>query len=121
MSVMALHLGSHLHNFINPTSHEQTSTSAGRAQDAEVRRRIAEGIPTPRIAILGAGAAGICMALQLLEQGITSFTLYEKADRVGGPLDWLGVAVGTVTIAALVYAVGQAPGRGLTAPSVLDC
>ena len=84
MSVMALHLGSHLHNFIDPTSHEQTSTSAGRAQDAEVRRRIAEGIPTPRIAILGAGAAGICMALQLLEQGITSFTLYEKADRVGG-------------------------------------
>ncbi len=52
---------------------------------------------------------------------LASFKLLResKADRVGGPLDWLGVAVGTVTIAALVYAVGQAPGRGLTAPSVL--
>ena len=49
-----------------------------------LRRLISAGAPTPRIAILGAGAAGICMALQLLEQGITSFTIYEKADGVGG-------------------------------------
>ena len=42
-----------------------------------------------------------------------------RAERVGGRLDALGVVLGTLTVAALVYAVGQAPGRGPTAPSVL--
>jgi len=62
----------------------------------------------------------ISMPISLLAY-LASFKLLResKAERVGGPLDWVGVAIGTVTIAALVYAVGQAPGRGLTAPSVL--
>jgi len=42
-----------------------------------------------------------------------------RAERAAGRLDWLGVVVGTVTIAALVFAVGQAPSRGFTAPAVL--
>lgn len=42
------------------------------------------GLPTPRVAILGAGAAGLCMAMQLQEAGIHSFTIYEKSDGVGG-------------------------------------
>ncbi|MGO8994265.1 MAG: flavin-containing monooxygenase [Polyangiaceae bacterium] len=36
------------------------------------------------IAILGAGAAGLCMAIALKRAAIESFTVYEKADRVGG-------------------------------------
>lgn len=36
------------------------------------------------MAILGAGAAGLCMAIQLREAGIESFTIYEKSDGVGG-------------------------------------
>jgi cation diffusion facilitator CzcD-associated flavoprotein CzcO len=44
----------------------------------------AVGVPTPRVAILGAGAAGLCMAMQLQDAGIHSFTLYEKSDGVGG-------------------------------------
>ena len=81
---MALDFRSNLHDLLFPTSHAESSTRAGRAKDAGVRRLISEGANTPRIAILGAGAAGICMALQLLEQGITSFTIYEKAKGVGG-------------------------------------
>lgn len=40
--------------------------------------------PTPRIAILGAGISGLCMAIQLKKAGISSFTIYEKSNGVGG-------------------------------------
>lgn len=36
------------------------------------------------IAIIGAGFAGIGMAIRLLQAGIRSFTIFEQADRVGG-------------------------------------
>ncbi len=39
---------------------------------------------TPTIAIIGTGLSGLCMAIQLQKAGITHFTLYEKADNVGG-------------------------------------
>ncbi|MEX0768376.1 MAG: NAD(P)/FAD-dependent oxidoreductase [Microthrixaceae bacterium] len=81
---MTTDLRSHFQNLLQPTSHAESSTAAGKARSAEMRRLIAEGAPTPRIAILGAGAAGICMAIQLLEQGIDSFTLFEKGTGVGG-------------------------------------
>lgn len=38
----------------------------------------------PRIAIVGAGMSGICMAAMLRKEGIDDVTLFEKADRVGG-------------------------------------
>ncbi len=38
----------------------------------------------PTIAILGAGAGGLCMAMRLKHMGITSFTVFEKASGVGG-------------------------------------
>lgn len=38
----------------------------------------------PSVAIVGAGMAGICMAITLLNSGITDVTIYEKADEVGG-------------------------------------
>lgn len=37
-----------------------------------------------RVAVIGAGMAGILSAIKLTEAGITDFTVYEKADRVGG-------------------------------------
>ncbi len=37
-----------------------------------------------KVAILGAGFAGLCMGLKLKERGETSFAILEKADRVGG-------------------------------------
>ena len=36
------------------------------------------------IAILGAGAGGLCAAAQLRRHGIDRFTIYEKSDGVGG-------------------------------------
>jgi cation diffusion facilitator CzcD-associated flavoprotein CzcO len=40
-----------------------------------------------RCAVIGAGMAGILSAIKLTEAGLTDFTVYEKADRVGGT--WL--------------------------------
>src|SRR5580704_12845951 len=37
-----------------------------------------------RCAVIGAGMAGILAAIKLSEAGLTDFTVYEKADRVGG-------------------------------------
>src|SRR2546421_5012468 len=39
-----------------------------------------------RFAIIGAGMAGILSAIKLKDAGLTDFTVYEKADRVGGAL-----------------------------------
>jgi cation diffusion facilitator CzcD-associated flavoprotein CzcO len=38
----------------------------------------------PSIAILGAGCAGICMAIKLLEKGNRDFVIFEKARSLGG-------------------------------------
>ncbi|WP_411820768.1 NAD(P)/FAD-dependent oxidoreductase [Hyphococcus formosus] len=38
----------------------------------------------PRIAILGAGFAGMGMAIRLRQEGFDNFTIYEKAEDVGG-------------------------------------
>jgi cation diffusion facilitator CzcD-associated flavoprotein CzcO len=38
----------------------------------------------PRIAIIGAGFAGMGLGIQLKQQGIDTFTIFEKADAVGG-------------------------------------
>jgi cation diffusion facilitator CzcD-associated flavoprotein CzcO len=40
--------------------------------------------PAPRVGIIGAGFGGIGMAIQLRRHGIESFTVFEKADRLGG-------------------------------------
>jgi cation diffusion facilitator CzcD-associated flavoprotein CzcO len=51
-----------------------------------VRRRAAKVAPVQalEVAILGAGVAGLCMAIQLRKAGYTRFTVFEKADGVGG-------------------------------------
>ena len=38
----------------------------------------------PRIAVVGSGFSGVCLGIQLKKAGIDSFTLFEKADRIGG-------------------------------------
>ena len=44
----------------------------------------ADKAETPTFAILGAGFSGLGMAIRLRQEGIDSFTIYEKADEVGG-------------------------------------
>ena len=38
----------------------------------------------PQIAIIGSGFAGLLFGIKLKQAGIESFTIYEKADRIGG-------------------------------------
>jgi cation diffusion facilitator CzcD-associated flavoprotein CzcO len=38
----------------------------------------------PRIAIVGSGFSGLCLAIQLVRAGIRSFTILEKEERLGG-------------------------------------
>jgi cation diffusion facilitator CzcD-associated flavoprotein CzcO len=46
---------------------------------------VAAGRPrSPRVAIIGAGMSGLCMAVTLRRAGITDITISEKADAVGG-------------------------------------
>jgi cation diffusion facilitator CzcD-associated flavoprotein CzcO len=37
-----------------------------------------------RIAIIGSGFSGLCLGIQLKRAGVDSFTIFEKADRLGG-------------------------------------
>jgi cation diffusion facilitator CzcD-associated flavoprotein CzcO len=39
---------------------------------------------TPRIVVIGAGIAGILMGIKLLERGVRTFTILEKANSLGG-------------------------------------
>jgi cation diffusion facilitator CzcD-associated flavoprotein CzcO len=48
------------------------------------RPPIGPATETPRIAVLGTGFGGLGMGIRLIRSGITSFTIYEKADGVGG-------------------------------------
>jgi cation diffusion facilitator CzcD-associated flavoprotein CzcO len=41
-------------------------------------------VSNPRIAVIGAGMAGILTAIQLRRHGYDDFVIYEKADRLGG-------------------------------------
>ena len=36
------------------------------------------------VAVIGAGMSGLCMAVKLQDAGIDSYTIFEKADDVGG-------------------------------------
>jgi cation diffusion facilitator CzcD-associated flavoprotein CzcO len=43
-----------------------------------------QGVTVPRIAIIGSGFAGIGLGIQLKQQGIDTFTIFEKAEAIGG-------------------------------------
>jgi cation diffusion facilitator CzcD-associated flavoprotein CzcO len=50
----------------------------------ENRRQLWGGSDTPKIAIVGAGFGGIGLGALLMRRGIDTFTIYDKADHVGG-------------------------------------
>jgi cation diffusion facilitator CzcD-associated flavoprotein CzcO len=37
-----------------------------------------------KVAIIGAGMSGLCMAVKLQDAGIDTYTIFESADEVGG-------------------------------------
>ena len=39
---------------------------------------------TQDVAVIGAGLAGLCMAIELKRAGMNAFTVFEKATDVGG-------------------------------------
>jgi cation diffusion facilitator CzcD-associated flavoprotein CzcO len=41
-------------------------------------------VGTRRVGIIGAGPGGICMAIKLLDAGVDTFTIFERAPAVGG-------------------------------------
>jgi cation diffusion facilitator CzcD-associated flavoprotein CzcO len=49
-----------------------------------VDHAVSAPLRTPRVAIVGAGMSGICIGATLVRAGITTFTVFEKATRVGG-------------------------------------
>ena len=55
----------------------------GRPRVLPYRRGMEQPRPL-RFAVIGAGMAGILSAIKLTEAGYTDFTVYEKADEVGG-------------------------------------
>ncbi len=56
-----------------------TSTHTARPAAARTARA-----RSPRVAVVGAGASGIALAARLRAEGIDTFTVFEKSDRVGG-------------------------------------
>jgi cation diffusion facilitator CzcD-associated flavoprotein CzcO len=69
---------------LRPISRTGYGGRGERERAARVQAAIAAGAPSPRVAIIGAGAAGLCMAIRLRDAGIDTFTIYEKSDGVGG-------------------------------------
>ncbi|KAK0099065.1 hypothetical protein PV326_008379 [Microctonus aethiopoides] len=49
-----------------------------------LKDKLNENSPSPRIIIVGAGAAGIAAASRLLENGFTDITILEAENRIGG-------------------------------------
>jgi len=48
------------------------------------KRVRAKDVTTPRVAVIGAGAGGICMGAGLRRAGIEDFTIFEQSDGIGG-------------------------------------
>lgn len=52
--------------------------------DAASASFVDAGRPRIRVAIIGAGAGGICMGVALRREGSCDFTIFEKSDGIGG-------------------------------------
>ena len=63
-----------------------TSDAAGTSGTTEARSaaRRRHALGHPRFVVIGAGMAGLLSVIKLKEAGLTDFTVYEKADRLGG-------------------------------------
>jgi acetyl esterase/lipase len=51
---------------------------------AALRPHLPAAAADVRVGIIGAGVSGLCMGMTLRRAGVTNFTIYEKADRIGG-------------------------------------
>ncbi len=49
-----------------------------------VRANRRRGRPTPTVAIVGGGLSGLAAGMQLIRSGVTTFTIIERSDGVGG-------------------------------------
>ena len=54
------------------------------SNESPLRSTSSKTRPGLRFAIIGAGMAGVLAAIKLKEAGLSDFTVYEKADRLGG-------------------------------------
>ncbi len=64
-----------------------TTGAVGRGREPlarAARDAMARGAAQPRVAILGAGAGGLCAAIQLRLAGFRDVAIYEQSDGVGG-------------------------------------
>ena len=69
------------------------------------------------IAIIGAGFAGIGMAIQLKKAGIHSFTIFERAGEIGGTWRDNTYPGAACDVPSHVYSLSFEPHPGLTDPS----
>jgi cation diffusion facilitator CzcD-associated flavoprotein CzcO len=65
-----------------------------------------------RIAIVGAGFAGLGMAIRLKQQGIEDFTIFERADDVGGTWRDNTYPGAACDVPSLLYSFSFAPNPG---------
>jgi len=45
---------------------------------------MSEGLRARRVAVIGTGFSGLCLGYHLKKSGLDTFTIFEKADRIGG-------------------------------------
>ncbi len=72
------------HDFHSMTGLLPAADEALAALAASIRAHLPGESRAPRVAVIGAGMSGVCMGAKLLAAGIEDFTIYEKADEVGG-------------------------------------
>lgn len=72
------------HDFHSMTGILPTSDEAIATLGDSLRAKLAAPSPAPRVGIVGAGMSGLCMGAKLRRAGIDDFTIYEKANEVGG-------------------------------------
>ncbi len=83
------------------------------------------GLETARVAIVGTGFSGLCMAIRLKEAGIDDFVILEKASEVGGTWRENTYPGCGCDVMSLMYSFSFAPNRRWTRmyarqPEILD-
>ena len=62
--------------------------------------------------VIGAGFAGICLGKRLLDQGISNFRIYDKAQKVGGTWYWNSYPGAACDVLSHFYCFSFAPNPG---------
>ncbi|NUU19985.1 MAG: FAD-dependent oxidoreductase [Streptomycetaceae bacterium] len=87
---------------VSPAGRRRDPTEGWRIVPETGHREDGAARGVQRVAVIGAGFAGLCMAIRLRRAGIDDFTVYEKADDLGG-----------------VWRDNTYPGAGCDVPSIL--